>query len=297
MSESPPVSAGQSGRPRFQDVARKLNVVRHSRDDYDLGLFPDFLIIGPQRTGTTWMHECLVEHPHVFMPEQKEIYYFNTLRFPEKHPPTLPPIDPELGWYLEHFQVDLDWAAKRDAEVRGQFGVGFEPRVRGEATATYAAALDPQIIRDVLLLNPGVKVLTMVRDPIERAWSHAKKDLSKLANRKAEDVSEAQWLEFLNRPYQVKCGNYAEIHAKWLSRMPAEQFFVGDFSRVASDPLGLLRDVCAFVGIDFDERFFAARAKVRVNPTASAPIPSRIREELERLFGAEAARLRSEGRG
>ena len=101
--------------------------------------------------------------------------------------------------------------------------------------------------------------------------------------RRAEDVPEAQWIEFLNRPYQVKCGSYGEIHSKWLSRVPADQFFVGDFSRVATDPLGLLRDVCGFVGVEFDERYFAARARLRVNPTASSPIPARIREELERL--------------
>lgn len=39
---------------------------------------PDFLCIGSQRAGTTWLHECLREHPDLFLPEQKELHFFNS---------------------------------------------------------------------------------------------------------------------------------------------------------------------------------------------------------------------------
>lgn len=44
--------------------------------EYD---FPDFLLIGPQRTGTTWLHRNLILHPDIYMPPEKELYYFNNL--------------------------------------------------------------------------------------------------------------------------------------------------------------------------------------------------------------------------
>ncbi|MGE0611353.1 MAG: sulfotransferase domain-containing protein, partial [Hyphomicrobiales bacterium] len=37
---------------------------------------PDFLVIGAQKCGTTWLQEMLHQHPDVFVPEIKEVNYF-----------------------------------------------------------------------------------------------------------------------------------------------------------------------------------------------------------------------------
>ncbi|HIE71114.1 MAG TPA: hypothetical protein EYP98_13585, partial [Planctomycetes bacterium] len=58
-------------KPQFRDVRDRLRYVGMEREDYDLSKFPDFLIIGPQRTGTTWLHENLWQHPQVFIPWDK----------------------------------------------------------------------------------------------------------------------------------------------------------------------------------------------------------------------------------
>ena len=39
--------------------------------------FPDFLGIGAQKAGTTWLHENLRRHPELFLPEEKELHYFD----------------------------------------------------------------------------------------------------------------------------------------------------------------------------------------------------------------------------
>ena len=40
-------------------------------------MLPNFLIIGAQKSGTSWLSECLREHPDVYISEQKEIYFFS----------------------------------------------------------------------------------------------------------------------------------------------------------------------------------------------------------------------------
>ena len=39
---------------------------------------PNFICIGAQRAGTTWLHDCLNEHPEVYVPEKKELHFFNS---------------------------------------------------------------------------------------------------------------------------------------------------------------------------------------------------------------------------
>jgi hypothetical protein len=58
-------------------VRARLRFVR-ARGDEDLSRFPDFLIIGPQRTGTTWLHAHLRFHPQIFLSEPKELYFFSS---------------------------------------------------------------------------------------------------------------------------------------------------------------------------------------------------------------------------
>ena len=129
----------------------------------DLQHYPDFFIIGPQRTGSTWLHRNLLKHPEVFISDPKEIYYFSSVEYPEHHPDHLPPMSPDITWYLKFFEP-------REGEPAA--------RVRGEATASYAAAVSNSVIDDMLVLNPNMKVLMLVRHPAERGWSHLKKYLS-----------------------------------------------------------------------------------------------------------------------
>src|SRR5690606_29938848 len=117
-----------------------------------------------------------------------------------------------------------------------------------------------------------------VRNPIDRAWSHAKKDLAKLRGRRVSEVGEAEWIEFLERPYQIACGDHLAIREKWLRVIPPEQFFVGRFDDVAREPVRLLLDAFAFLGIRADERYIGTTATQRVYSTESADIPPRIRD-------------------
>lgn len=102
-------------------------------------MLPNFLGIGAQRAATTWIYECLREHPEVYMASIKEVHYFDTY------------YDRGLEWYEGHFE-----AADND-------------KVVGEISPNYLHSKEAmQRIKELL---PDVKLLISLRNPAERAFS------------------------------------------------------------------------------------------------------------------------------
>lgn len=284
-------------KPQFHDIRDRLRYVGMEQDDYDLAKFPDFLIIGPQRTGTTWFHEKLSQHPQVVIPWDKELHYFNNLEYPEYHPKSLPPVDKDLGWYLDKFESTLtpQYLKDRRSQAKYDFHSVFSPDKFGEATATYAAALHEGIIEDILTLNPDIKIITNVRNPIDRAWSHAKKDLCKERKRAVKDVPRDEWMEFFNNPYQVKCGHYSQFLPMWEKMIPKGNLMIGRLLDIAERPRETLKKVYNLIGITDEDKVFPPGIEERVNPTESAGIPDELHTELKKIYGDEVKRLKDAG--
>ncbi|WP_133470511.1 sulfotransferase family protein [Paraglaciecola marina] len=104
---------------------------------------PHFICIGSQRAGTTWLHECLSEHPDVFVPEQKELHFFNT------H------YEKGLEYYQSHF-LEADENNKN--------------LVVGEVTPNYYH--DKTALLRIKEHYPNVKIIFILREPVSRAFSH-----------------------------------------------------------------------------------------------------------------------------
>jgi hypothetical protein len=112
-------------------------------------MLPGFLIVGAERCGTTSLFDVLRQHPAVFngtLP-RKEVHFFDNK------------YGQGLGWYQCHFPL----TARARLAARGAQPVAFE------ATANYMfhPAAPARIDRDL----PGVRLLVLVRDPVERAYS------------------------------------------------------------------------------------------------------------------------------
>ncbi len=96
--------------------------------------FPEFLIISPPKTGSTWLATRLRRHPELFVPDVKEIRYFSSL-FKRL----------DLNWYLRHFS-------------------SADGRVKGEASPSYCL-LPVDRVRWILRLMPDVKLIFLMRRP------------------------------------------------------------------------------------------------------------------------------------
>jgi len=266
------------GRPP-EAPTRHLNHVRHRGPLDQAGRFPDFLILGPQRTGTTWLYHNLRKHPEIFLPAMKETFFFSTLGRPDHAHFRFPYLEDYLAVYREPWKRRI----KRNYDcLRSSFRLSH-PKVYGEATATYAR-LKESVIADIVALNPDLRGILMVRDPVERAWSHAKKEIQKAGL--AEDVAE-NYLTFIKRNDQSQCADYKTMAARWSRHLKPGRLYFADYRRITTDPLGLRRDICLFLGVSPDVMRKTRHLGERVNTTGGTSMPPEVKKYLESRFAQE----------
>ena len=198
------------------EVLKQLKYVQVKRK-IDLNHFPNFLILGPQRTGSTWLAENLRVHPEIFFTTPKELYFFNLLGQADNYFYN----SSKLEWYSGFFKDSPIQYLRKNLVCLKRHGEFFKPKVRGEGTASYAA-MGQHLIKEIVALNPDIKAIMIVRNPIIRAWSHAKKDLLNISfmnktPRNISDVPEQEFINFFHDQYQIRCGNYHRNIAKWSS--------------------------------------------------------------------------------
>lgn len=299
----------------------KFKYLSFSKEDEAItGTFPDFLILGPQRTGTTWLSENLRLHPEIFLSIPKELYFFN--RLTEKPKRSLhfenlvkrssgkkfyaqPKVVREfvkvfyfdylitgkykadqLEWYLQFFKPSSFLHKRHSETIRKNYGLDYQPSIFGEATASYAV-MNKSLIKEVCMLNPETKGILMVRNPIERAWSHAKKDLARNKKKGAREVSEEEYIDYLKSPYLKKCGFYSDQVKNWKESLKEGHLLIGHYEDLSARPKEFVKDVFSFLEVDVNEKYISPTVGEVVNPAGKGKIPSRVHDFLVGMYREE----------
>jgi hypothetical protein len=215
--------------------------------------FPNFLGIGAQKAGTTWLYANLKMHPQIFMPDEKELHYFNWQSN-----------DKTVKWYSSQFD-------------------GARDKCKGDITPAYSILSDEKIDL-VHQLMPGAKLILIVRDPIERAWSAARMELCALKGRKIEDVSDEEFLQHFRSPVAVDKGDYVEIRRRWLRRYPESSLLVTFFEHINERPEELLNEVFDFLGVGPVSDFDGYPLREKVGKGVEGGIPDRFLMELRDIY-------------
>lgn len=177
----------------------------------DLAL-PTFVGVGVQRSGSTWLHECLAEHPQVFVPTMKELNFFGNRS------------TSELPEYAAHFVE------------------GSGAPARGEITPTYVC--DEAALEQIANALPGVRVFAVLREPVARAHSAYQLFREKrYVDRSFESVCTPD-------SDLVRNGLYADQLEALYRHFPRERVKVFLYDDVQRDPAGMLRELFAFIGVD-----------------------------------------------
>lgn len=199
---------------------------------------PAFIIIGAQKAGTTSLFKYLRQHPNILPAHKKEVKFFDCN------------FGRGLNWYRSHFPYA--------SELQ-------EGRITGEASPHYLShPLAPQRVASIL---PDVKLIALLRNPVERAYSHYQLNV----RRRRERLSFAEALEqeearlgdilqrirsgeevplfnFLHYAYTYK-GMYAEQLENWLAVFPREQILILKSEDLFTNPAAVFAQVLAFLGL------------------------------------------------
>jgi hypothetical protein len=225
------------------------------------GRLPDFLIVGAMKAGTTSLAAWLAEHPDVHIPPQKEVGFFN---------------EPYHWW------LGVDW-------YRSQFAGAGAAAVVGDATPIMSNEIAVGHLAEVV---PGARLVAVLRDPAERAYSHywhiraqgdERRSFLEAVAAEAADPPAARGA--IPRDY-VHRSRYGEQVGRLHAVFGPDQLLVLLFDELRDDPVATFGRVCRFIGVD-DATVPAAVGTVH-NPRPAARstgLAARTRRRLSRLVG------------
>ncbi|NET04138.1 MAG: sulfotransferase domain-containing protein [Symploca sp. SIO2B6] len=206
---------------------------------------PDFIIIGAQKCGTTSLYNYLIQHPNVKSALQKELHFFDK-RF-----------NKSIDWYRSHFPV-------KEKNV-----------ITGEASPNYI--FHPHTPQKISKIIPSVKLIALLRNPIDRAYSHYAHNLRANRINLSKGQKEREILSFeeaiksedsrlymerekiLNNSiyYSQDCmyysylakGIYVDQFKRWLNLFPKEQILIIESEKLYAEPAAIFRQVREFLNL------------------------------------------------
>jgi hypothetical protein len=238
---------------------------------------PDFLILGAQKAGTTALYAYLRRHPHITGPSWKEVSFF-----------------------------DRHWS-RGEAWYRGNFPNVLRARgdLVGEASPSYV--FHPRAPQRVAQLVPDAKLIVLLRDPVDRAYSHYHHEVALgreplsfedalAAEDERTDGEEARlaadpgyfshaWWDYT---YKAR-GRYAEQLERWLDVFPRDRLLILPSEELLGDPERTHAHVLEFLGaqphrLDSYPRVFE-REYEPMAPETRESLAAEFAEPNRRLYG------------
>ena len=199
---------------------------------------PSALVIGAQKGGTTSLFNYLVQHPQVLAPLSKEIHYFD-LQYQRG-----------VRWYRSQFPYSHSLR-------RGSLSLDASPYY----------LVHPQVPHRAAQLLPEVKLIALLRNPIDRALSHYQhevrgnrepfsfrealdREVERLAGEEERLQSDPRYYSYNHHRYSyTRRGLYLEQLRRWEQHFPRSQMLVLQSERLFSDPASVMDSVHAFLGL------------------------------------------------
>lgn len=236
---------------------------------------PDFIIIGAQKGGTTSLYNYLTQHPQIAHATQKEVHYFD-LNF-----------DKGADWYYSQFPQPKSG----------------ENLLTGEASPYYIC--HPQVPGRVHDFSPKIKIIALLRNPVERAISHyyyyikigyeslslenaiaseperLKGEIEKLLANPNYQSYEYQHHSYLTR------GIYADQLPAWMKLFPKEQILIIKSEDLYTNPSATVNTVLEFLDLPAQQ----LETYGKHNSNEYPPISEAVYQQLRAYFRSHNQRL------
>ena len=239
-------------------------------------LWPNLFIVGAAKAGTTTLFEYLRGHQQVFMSREKEPHYFS-----------------DVAGKRETLYYDqwINWITTEE-EYLQLFDAAAGFRVVGEASTSYLwAPGTPERIKSKV---PDALIIVMLRDPVERAFSHYLMDVRTgrqplpFYDALIEDFSRERKGWHISKLY-VELGLYYQQILPYWQAFERKKLLVLTLDEMKDHPANTLRKVATFLNIDYEGFSITASSSVSnpyLAPTSSLQFvmnPPGIRELISKL--------------
>jgi len=201
-------------------------------------MLPNFLIIGAAKSGTTAIYTYIKQHPEIFMSPKKELRYFSNIKPQTKDVPKQ---------YIHESVSSVE-------EYEHFFDGITDERIIGESSPTYLYT--PGTAENIKTHIPHVKLLAILRNPVDRAYSaytHALREWKEPAKTFREALTletqriDAGWGMLW---HYVNAGFYFEQLSRYYQIFDPSHIKVVLYDDLVNDPYKLLQDLFSFMDVD-----------------------------------------------
>jgi hypothetical protein len=204
-------------------------------------VYPDFCCIGAPRAATTWLHKRLARHPAIFIPRVKEIHFFDE---PMDVPPPHRPVRPVPNRVFFDMKSPSHWRWYSLHYVRAG------ERIKGDITPEYSI-ISRERIALVAARMPALRLIYILRNPVERAWSDACRPFMFKPQRVLRSL---ETLEEIKRevmhPMMLRHGDYKTVIENWESVFDKSQILYLFFEDIVRNPREQLVRACCHLNAD-----------------------------------------------
>jgi hypothetical protein len=217
---------------------------------------PNFFVVGAAKSGTTSLYEYMKMHPQIYMAPIKETHHFSTDIDNSKFRPNYArSLNKDLSKFLEtDMQEGIFHAFVKE---RDQYDKLFknvkDEKAIGEITNSYLYS--QEAARNIFTRFPDAKVIMMLRNPIDRAFSHYLMDLR--IGYETNDFMTALKKDMVRDPkgwgisnLYVEIGMYAEQVKRFIEIFPERQRRIYLFDDFKKDAGAVVKDMFTFLGVD-----------------------------------------------
>ena len=211
------------------------------------GAQPDFLCVGAQKGGTSWLFHQLTLHPDFWMPPVKEVHYFDSMsRVERKNPPRCK--DERDQWFMARL-AELSALPYIDLDTYSELFAAKKKLLSGDITPAYSM-LNDELIEKIAGYFPNLKVIFLARDPVDRAWSQLSMGV-RLGNIPAFDsTNPAEVLRNLLSPGVFFRSYPSKSVKRWRRYVHPDLFRIYFFDDLKENPVEMRRSILSFLGAD-----------------------------------------------
>lgn len=261
---------------------------------------PNFLCIGAQKSGTTWLYYNLKEHPQIWLPLYKEIHYFDEIyvnqslaksTITRRERNRLSILKDELNKKLNGENISYSYLkflahlafseVKDDRWYLSLFKEATSQDAIGEITPAYSAL--PELgVKHIKSLLGDIKIIYILRNPVKRAWLQ-------VVNLRRWDTlqnkpSYEEWVKMIDARYSLFKGHYTRTVTTYEKYFSQDRILYLFYDDICLNPGNLLQKVCDFLEIGYEDKHFNYTINSLFNSSSKIDIPEKVEKYLTQKY-------------